>query len=52
MNGANISESMVARGLATVVRHRKDDEDRSAAYDALLVAEGNISRYFNQKTSL
>ncbi|KAI9018274.1 hypothetical protein DFJ74DRAFT_621755 [Hyaloraphidium curvatum] len=35
----NVAEALVARGLATVIRHRRDDEDRSSAYDALLVAE-------------
>ncbi|KAJ1332821.1 hypothetical protein BSLG_008450 [Batrachochytrium salamandrivorans] len=32
-NNHNISEVLVSRGLATVVRHRKDDNSRSAAYD-------------------
>jgi hypothetical protein len=35
---SNIAVQLVARGLATVVRHRLDD-DRAAAYDALLAAE-------------
>jgi staphylococcal nuclease domain-containing protein 1 len=29
----------VERGYATVVRHRKDDEDRSSSYDTLLELE-------------
>ncbi|KAH6794802.1 TUDOR-SN protein 1 [Perilla frutescens var. hirtella] len=36
--GANIAELLVARGFATVVRHR-DFEERSNYYDALLSAE-------------
>ncbi|KAL8056371.1 hypothetical protein ABFX02_04G115800 [Erythranthe guttata] len=36
--GANIAELLVARGFATVVRHR-DFEERSNFYDALLSAE-------------
>ncbi|XP_051119159.1 ribonuclease TUDOR 2-like [Andrographis paniculata] len=36
--GANIAELLVARGYATVVRHR-DFEERSNYYDALLSAE-------------
>ncbi|CAA0806834.1 TUDOR-SN protein 1 [Striga hermonthica] len=36
--GVNIAELLVARGLATVVRHR-DFEERSNHYDALLSAE-------------
>lgn len=36
--GGNIAELLVARGFATVVRH-KDFEERSNNYDALLAAE-------------
>ncbi|MCO5577351.1 hypothetical protein L7F22_031180 [Adiantum nelumboides] len=36
--GINVAELVVARGFATVVRHR-DFEDRSNHYDALLAAE-------------
>ncbi|CAG8728623.1 7415_t:CDS:1, partial [Ambispora leptoticha] len=35
----NIAEALVERGLAHVIRHKKDDEDRSSAYDQLLIAE-------------
>ena len=38
-NGVNIAEKLVAKGLATVVKHRKDDEQRSRAYADLLNAE-------------
>lgn len=37
--GINVAEALIARGLATVVRYRPDDESRSSAYDALLQAE-------------
>ncbi|KAJ3381528.1 hypothetical protein HDU92_005292 [Lobulomyces angularis] len=39
LNDVNISEALVSKGLATVVRHRKDDDDRSMVYDSLLIAE-------------
>ncbi|RUP51372.1 tudor domain-containing protein [Jimgerdemannia flammicorona] len=35
----NIAEALVERGLATVIKHRRDDENRSLAYDQLLIAE-------------
>ncbi|TPX77305.1 hypothetical protein CcCBS67573_g01422 [Chytriomyces confervae] len=35
----NISEALIARGLATALKHRKDDDNRAHNYDALLVAE-------------
>ncbi|KAI9318980.1 hypothetical protein BX666DRAFT_1876151 [Dichotomocladium elegans] len=35
----NIAEQLVERGLATVIRHRKDDDNRSQNYDQLLLAE-------------
>ncbi|KAI9146255.1 tudor domain-containing protein [Paraphysoderma sedebokerense] len=34
-----ISELLVVRGLAGVIRHRKDDDDRASNYDQLLTAE-------------
>ncbi|KAK0395145.1 hypothetical protein QR680_001139 [Steinernema hermaphroditum] len=37
--GQNIAEVLISRGLAKVVRHRGDDENRSVHYDALLAAE-------------
>lgn len=40
--GINIAELLVARGLATVVRHR-DFEERSNHYDALLSAESRAT---------
>ncbi|GBE81492.1 Staphylococcal nuclease domain-containing protein [Sparassis crispa] len=36
---ANIAEQLVERGLASVVRHKRDDEDRSPEFDKLMAAE-------------
>ena len=36
--GANVAELLLSRGLATVARHRADDE-RASGYDALIEAE-------------
>ncbi|KAH8916110.1 transcription factor [Atractiella rhizophila] len=38
-NGNNVAEMLVERGLASVIRHRRDDEDRSEFYDRLIAAE-------------
>lgn len=35
----NVAEQLVEKGLATVLRHRRDDEDRSPELDKLVVAE-------------
>ncbi|KAK2712557.1 staphylococcal nuclease domain-containing protein 1-like [Artemia franciscana] len=35
----NVAEALVAKGLATVVRYRQDDDQRSSSYDELLAAE-------------
>lgn len=35
----NLAKLMIEKGYATVVRHRKDDEDRSPIWDELLAAE-------------
>lgn len=35
----NVALLLVENGWASVVRHRKDDEDRSPIYDELLTAE-------------
>nr|CAB3266428.1 staphylococcal nuclease domain-containing protein 1 [Phallusia mammillata] len=37
--GINIAEALVSKGLVKVVRHRQDDDQRSAHYDDLLAAE-------------
>ncbi|NWU86576.1 SND1 protein, partial [Onychorhynchus coronatus] len=36
---SNIAEALVSKGLATVLRYRQDDDQRSAHYDELLAAE-------------
>lgn len=38
-NGTNIALTLVEAGYASVIRHRRDDEDRSPEYDELLQAE-------------
>ncbi|CDO69288.1 hypothetical protein BN946_scf184976.g7 [Trametes cinnabarina] len=35
----NIAEQLIEKGLATAVRHKRDDEDRSPDYDKLMAAE-------------
>jgi staphylococcal nuclease domain-containing protein 1 len=37
--GKNVGLQMVQEGYATVIRHRKDDTDRSSIYDELLAAQ-------------
>lgn len=37
--GINVAEAMVLKGLATVVKHRSDDDQRSSHYDSLTSAE-------------
>ncbi|TPX35480.1 hypothetical protein SmJEL517_g02151 [Synchytrium microbalum] len=44
VDGQNIAESMIAKGLALTLRHRKDDENRSSAYDSLLIAEEKANK--------
>lgn len=39
INDVNVAEAMVAKGLATVIRYRQDDDQRAACYDDLLAAE-------------
>ena len=36
---SNVAEQLVEKGLASVVRHRRDDEDSSPDYDKLMAAE-------------
>lgn len=36
---SNIAEQLVEKGLASIVRHKRDDEDRSSEYDKLMAAE-------------
>lgn len=37
--GINLAEALVSKGLATVLRYKQGDENRSAEYDVLLGAE-------------
>ncbi|XP_069102098.1 staphylococcal nuclease domain-containing protein 1-like [Argopecten irradians] len=37
--GVNVGEALVGKGLATVIRYRQDDDQRSSHYDELLAAE-------------
>ncbi|KAG6845898.1 hypothetical protein H0H87_000704 [Tephrocybe sp. NHM501043] len=36
---ANVAEQLIEKGLASIVRHKRDDEDRSSEYDKLIAAE-------------
>lgn len=38
-HNANVAEQLIEKGLAGVVRHKRDDEDRSLDYDKLMAAE-------------
>lgn len=38
-DGQNIAEQLIVRGLATVVKHRQDDDQRASDYEAFLAAE-------------
>ncbi|OBZ67115.1 Nuclease domain-containing protein 1 [Grifola frondosa] len=53
--GSNIAEQLIEKGLASVVRHKRDDEDRSPDYDKLMAAEQaaplNISESANRATT-
>lgn len=37
--GRNIAEQLIEKGLATALRHKRDDEDRASDYDKLMAAE-------------
>ncbi|KAF7376231.1 Nonsense-mediated mRNA decay factor [Mycena sanguinolenta] len=36
---ANIAEQLIEKGLAGLIRHKRDDEDRASDYDKLMAAE-------------
>jgi staphylococcal nuclease domain-containing protein 1 len=40
----NIAEAIVAQGLARIIRHRQDDDQRSSKYDDLLAAESRAQK--------
>ncbi|XP_056643670.1 staphylococcal nuclease domain-containing protein 1 [Diorhabda sublineata] len=44
IGGKNVAEALVSKGLATVVRYRQDDDQRSCRYDELLTAEAKASK--------
>ena len=39
VGGINVAEALISKGLATALRHRMDDDQRSSCYDDLLAAE-------------
>jgi staphylococcal nuclease domain-containing protein 1 len=39
VSGTNVAEALVGKGLATVIRYRQDDDQRSSKYDDLVAAE-------------
>lgn len=39
LTSSNIAEQLIEKGLATVLRHKRDDEERSLELDKLIVAE-------------
>merc|ERR1719412_176519 len=39
IGGVNVAEALVSKGLASVVRHKHDDDERSSHYNDLLSAE-------------
>lgn len=43
-SGVNVAEALISKGLATVIRHRQDDDQRSAHYDILLAAESQAQK--------
>lgn len=40
----NVAEALVSAGLAKVIRHRQDDDQRSSKYDDLLAAEARAQK--------
>jgi staphylococcal nuclease domain-containing protein 1 len=36
---SNVAQQLVEKGFATVIRHKRDDEDRSVELDSLIAAE-------------
>jgi len=40
----NIAEALISKGLATTLRHRQDDDQRSSCYDDLLAAESRAAK--------
>ncbi|XP_025099283.1 staphylococcal nuclease domain-containing protein 1-like isoform X2 [Pomacea canaliculata] len=44
IGGINIAEALVSKGLATVIRYKQDDDQRSSHYDELLAAEARAQK--------
>ncbi|OAL36070.1 hypothetical protein AYO20_04732 [Fonsecaea nubica] len=44
VGGKNVALTLVEAGYASVIRHRRDDDDRSPDYDALLLAEESAQK--------
>eukprot|EP00794_Sanderia_malayensis_P012792 gene12792-14103_t len=44
IGGINVAEALISKGLATALRHRQDDDQRSSQYDDLLAAENRASK--------
>lgn len=44
ISGINVGEALVGKGLATVVRYRMEDDQRSEHYDELLAAEARAQK--------
>lgn len=44
INGKNVAEALVSKGLAHVIKYRADDDQRSSRYDELLTAENKASK--------
>ena len=45
MLSRNIAEQLIEKGLASAVRHKRDDEDRSPDYDKLMAAEQTYAAF-------
>lgn len=44
ISNINVAEALVSKGLASVVRYRQDDDQRSSQYDLLLAAESRAQK--------
>jgi len=44
INEVNVAEALVSKGLATVIRYRQGDDQRSSCYDDLLKAEDRAEK--------
>jgi staphylococcal nuclease domain-containing protein 1 len=42
-----VAEQLIEKGLASVLRHRRDDEDRSADFEKLVLAEQMYVTFLN-----